>query len=76
MLFAQARERLASDGCMYVLFSTDSGHRIFVNSNSSRRRPEKIRRSGYGWAQRTDVTCHSSALRSVQSSVAKYMVKR
>jgi release factor glutamine methyltransferase len=24
MLFAQARERLASDGCMYVLFSTDS----------------------------------------------------
>jgi release factor glutamine methyltransferase len=24
MLFIQARERLASDGCMYVLFSTDS----------------------------------------------------
>ena len=24
MLFAQARERLASDGCMYVLLSTDS----------------------------------------------------
>ena len=24
MLFAQARERLASNGCMYVLFSTDS----------------------------------------------------
>jgi release factor glutamine methyltransferase len=24
MLFAQARERLASDGCMYLLLSTDS----------------------------------------------------